>query len=572
VHPSVGDPVERGRQRRLIAVLLAAPFLLGPAAVQALGGRLDHAMLVLGLCALSGICWLAALAIATTGRRAGLDLMALPFASAAVGLVIAGAGGAASPLALLAAAPAIEAWWVGRSRAAGLAGCAAAAVALAVSALAGPLLPPMAAISAAQWLVPVAYAATVWLRFRDMTAVVPLAAAEDGEAVETMLDAVVIRLSRTGEAVDVSAQARRIFDMQPELLLGGGLFERIHISDRLAYLTALADLREGAAHRKAEIRLRLPAAEGGQPAVRYRPFLFELAAAEAGSILAVVRDNAEMADMRRALAEAKDKADGQDLAKSRFLAAVSHELRTPLNAIIGFSDMLLHEVYGGFSDPRQKDYAGLIRDAGNHLLSVVNCILDVSKIESGAYSIHPEPFRFGEAAEMCRSMIAQQAEAKAIRLEDRVAANAGEIRGDRRAVRQILINLLSNAVKFTPEGGEVAVGARRLGSRLTFWVSDTGIGIAAEDLDRLGQPFMQVQNDYTRRYDGTGLGLSLVKGLVALHEGSMTIESAPGRGTTVTVSLPCDGPAGRVEPPAMLVAMATSGNQEENDGTFRKTA
>ena len=151
-----------------------------------------------------------------------------------------------------------------------------------------------------------------------------------------------------------------------------------------------------------------------------------------------------------------------------------------------------------------------------------------------------------EAVEMCQSMMRLQAEAKNIdACRHRLHRTAGEINADRRAVQQILINLVSNAIKFTPDGGDVVVGAKRIGSRLHFWVRDTGIGIAEEDFANLGKPFMQIQNDYTRRFEGTGLGLSLVKGLVALHEGTMSIESMPGEGTTVTISLPVNGPKER---------------------------
>ena len=235
-----------------------------------------------------------------------------------------------------------------------------------------------------------------------------------------------------------------------------------------------------------------------------------------------------------------------DIAKSRFLAVVSHELRTPLNAIIGFSDMLGHEMFGPFTDPRQKEYAGLIREAGSHLLSVVTSILDVSKIACGSYPIEPQLFRFSDAVEVCRSMVSLQAAEKSLTLETDIAPSAGRIVADRRAVQQMLINLMSNAVKFTPSGGTVTVGANRLGLPAAFLgerhrhrhqARRTSAGSAGRS--------RQVRNDYTREHDGAGLGLSLVKGLVELHEGSMMIESAPGEGTVVTISLPVAGPAGR---------------------------
>jgi cell cycle sensor histidine kinase DivJ len=194
-------------------------------------------------------------------------------------------------------------------------------------------------------------------------------------------------------------------------------------------------------------------------------------------------------------------------------------------------------------------------------------------MEAGAYRTNPEPVRFAEAAEMCRSMMQLQAETKKIRLELRVAADTGEVNADRRAIQQILINLASNAIKFTPEGGEVAIGAQRVGSRLHFWVSDTGIGIAEDDLAQIGQPFVQVQNDYTRAFEGAGLGLSLVKGLVSLHEGSMSIDSMPGEGTTVSVSIPVDGPKADKDRLVVLADATPAGRKNgEVHGPLRKTA
>ena len=290
-------------------------------------------------------------------------------------------------------------------------------------------------------------------------------------------------------------------------------------------------------------------------------------------IVMLVRTNNEMARLREALAATTDCAQSLEISKSRFLAAVSHELRTPLNAIIGFSDMLQHEMFGPFADPRQKEYVGLISESGNHLLSVVNSILDVSRIEAGTYPTTPEPFRFCEAVDMCHAMLKDQARNREIDLQVEIASDIGEIDADRRAVKQILINLLSNALKFTPSGGRVVVGGKRIGSRLHFWVSDTGIGIAEDDLALIGKPFTQIQNEYTKRFDGAGLGLSLVTGLVSLLHGTMAIESAPGEGTTVTISLPADKAA---KQPARdehgVVPLPRSIAKEDLDGTYRKRA
>jgi cell cycle sensor histidine kinase DivJ len=376
--------------------------------------------------------------------------------------------------------------------------------------------------------------------------------------------------------LDASPQARRILGLAPELLLSTGLFDRLHVADRVAYMCALADLREKEGFRRVEARLRVPGSTG-TAAADYRPFTIEMMrpagspASTGPAITALLRADEATATLRAALAASADTAESLELARSRALAAVSHELRTPLNSIIGFADMLLHGMLGSFSDPRQKEYVGLVRESGCHLLAVVNSILDVSRLESGAYPSDPEPFRFSDAVEMCRSMLQQHAKDKQLDLKVELSPGIGEVHTDKRAVKQMLINLISNAIKFTPEGGTVAVGAKRVGSRLHFWVSDTGIGMSAGDLARIGKPFMQVQNDYTRRFEGAGLGLSLVKGLVALHHGTMAIESEPGHGTTVTISLPVDAPV-RESVAGDVVVMKASRSKEDFDGTFRKTA
>jgi two-component system, cell cycle sensor histidine kinase DivJ len=255
--------------------------------------------------------------------------------------------------------------------------------------------------------------------------------------------------------------------------------------------------------------------------------------------VAILRDNAAHAGLREALADANHRAE---IGKARFLATVSHELRTPLNAIIGFSDMLASGMAGPLASDRQRDYVGLVRESGEHLLAIVNAILDMARIESGTYPIQPETFRLADAVDTSLSMVSCQAKTKDVTLVREIDAAQGELFADRRAVQQILINLLSNAVKFTPQGGRVTLTAARDARRVTLTVADTGIGISADDLARIGRPFVQVLNDYTRQYEGTGLGLSLVKGLIELQDGSMTIDSAPGEGTLVTVTLPIRTP------------------------------
>lgn len=582
VHPSVHERSDRERQRRFIGVMLAAPFFAAGAAVTLVTSGMGAAVTMAAIFAAFGLCWFVALLVAATGKMAAAGPIALAMAALALGGLIGAAGGLSSPVAMLALALPFEAWWICASRRAALWGAASAVIAIALQSLSAAFLPFVGAhVAAWHWLVPLAWALTLVPRVSAFRGTAGAADTVDaGDRLEDIIDAVVLRVARHGEVVDASAKARTLLKLPPELLSGTGLFDRVHLSDRVSYLSALADMRDGALSRRLELRIRLPQNGGGAHngnglvADNYQPFALELVRGEQQSdvFTLVLRQNDEAARLRDELAQANETAAAAEVAKGRFLAVVSHELRTPLNAIIGFSDMLLHEMFGAFKDPRQKEYVGLVRDSGQHLLAVVTSILDVSRIESGVYATEPEPFRFMEAVDMCQSMMRLQAQAKNIDLRTQIAPDAGDINADRRAVQQMLINLVSNSIKFTPDGGDVVVGAKRIGSRLHFWVRDTGIGIAEEDFANLGKPFMQIQNDYTRRFEGTGLGLSLVKGLVALHEGTMSIESMPGEGTTVTISLPVSGPKGRPANPSGVLTMPVPRAKGDGNGSLRKTA
>jgi cell cycle sensor histidine kinase DivJ len=235
---------------------------------------------------------------------------------------------------------------------------------------------------------------------------------------------------------------------------------------------------------------------------------------------------------------ARTAAEPADLAKTRFLATMSHELRTPLNAIIGFSEMIVQQDALQLDAARRKEYAQLINDSGQHLLSVVSGILDMSKMESGNFEIAPEPFAPRAALINCCSLLALKARENCIDLVTRVPEDLPVMIGDPRAFKQVALNLVSNAIKFTEHGGKVTVSAGVEGSRLLLRVTDTGVGIAADDLKRIGDPFFQAGKTYQRRHEGTGLGLSIVKSLVALRAGELTVQSKLDEGTTMTVSLP----------------------------------
>jgi signal transduction histidine kinase len=224
--------------------------------------------------------------------------------------------------------------------------------------------------------------------------------------------------------------------------------------------------------------------------------------------------------------------------KAAFLASMSHELRTPLNAIIGFSDTMMMEVFGPLSE-RYKNYAGDIRHSGEHLLALINDVLDLSKLDAGQADLKDEEFDPAELiAESLRMMVNQAGKAQ-IALTTQIAQGLPWLKADKRRIKQIVINLVSNAVKFTPAGGQVTVSARLTqAGDLAVAVADSGIGIAAEDIPKVMERFGQVDSPMSRKHEGTGLGLPLSRQLAQLHGGDLVLESVVNEGTTVTLTLP----------------------------------
>ena len=356
----------------------------------------------------------------------------------------------------------------------------------------------------------------------------------------------VLRHDRAGSVLSASEESRSLFGLAPHDLIGRGLFERIHVADRPLFLKTIADALAGDYTATAALRLRTGRSEGRrsgfeEPVFAWIEFRARRSPDETeGVLLALVRDVTRAKTHEEQLESARMEAERASLWKDRFLANVSHELRTPLNAIIGFAEMLGNPELTPNNPEKAREYAQIIETSGQHLLSVVNSILDVSKIEAGAFELAPERFSLPALADSCCDMIKLRAERAGINIIRRYAPGLDDIVADKRSCRQILINLISNAVKFTPKDGYVSIDIVPEGNSLKLVVADTGIGIAPKDLSQLGQPFFQASASYDRHFEGTGLGLSVVRGLVGLHGGAISLESAPGEGTTITVRLPLD--------------------------------
>jgi signal transduction histidine kinase len=274
---------------------------------------------------------------------------------------------------------------------------------------------------------------------------------------------------------------------------------------------------------------------------------YYLARREVGEAERLRRYIAELEETKRSLeatsqtlSHALVAAEAASETKAQFLASMSHELRTPLNAIIGFSDFLIMEAFGPIGNQRYRDYVKDIRESGTLLLSLINDILDLSRLDAGQATLRDEILDLGDVIAEAVRMVRVQANDAGVDLSEHVEAHLPHVRGDRRRVLQVMLNLASNAIKFTPAGGAVRITAFLRGDEVTASVSDTGIGIAEADIPKALERFGQVDSRLARKYQGAGLGLPLARQLMALHGGKLTLESKLNRGTTVTISFPVD--------------------------------
>ncbi|WEK48524.1 MAG: ATP-binding protein [Candidatus Kaistia colombiensis] len=255
----------------------------------------------------------------------------------------------------------------------------------------------------------------------------------------------------------------------------------------------------------------------------------------------------EMVELAEKYSEQKDRAEAANRTKSEFLANISHELRTPLNAIIGFSEIMQSGLFGPLGSPKYGEYCQDINASGNFLLNVINDVLDMARIEAGRMTLDMQPLMLDEIVDEAARVMSPEATARKVRIEADLESSLG-LNADRRAVKQMVLNLLSNAVKFTPENGHISVRARKIGGAVTLTIEDNGIGIPKEALKKLGRPFEQVQNQFTKSHKGSGLGLAITRSLAELHGGAMRIRSHEGKGTIVSIRLPLLQTA-QLEPP-----------------------
>ncbi len=372
-------------------------------------------------------------------------------------------------------------------------------------------------------------------------------------AISQVVGDVIICFDPLGSAEFVSAECETLFGLQRSELIGRGFFEHIHVGDRPNFLKAVADVTRTSERISTTLRLRtlVPSSEGRMSSVPVFLWLEmhvrQFADKNDFSIAAILHDITKAKQREEELEASRCAAERASQSKDQFLANMSHELRTPLNAIIGFSEILGNNELAPQESAKRLEYAGIIHQSGMHLLSVVNSILDMSKLQSGSFALVPEPFEIAPLIDLCCDMTKLKASERNVELIRAYPRSMPEIFGDKQAYKQIVINLLSNAIKFTPGKGRVTIGAQPEGNSLVIRVTDNGIGINAQDLTQISNPFFQASASYNRAYDGTGLGLSIVRGLVALHGGTIAIESELGKGTSVAVRLPRDCRQARIK-------------------------
>ena len=371
-------------------------------------------------------------------------------------------------------------------------------------------------------------------------------------AVAAICEDVMLTISADGTARVAAGSLDRLLGLSGRQPRGDWLFHRLHVSDRPLYLCQLASARGGMACEPFDVRLRkgetMPGEEG-----RAEYIWVQLKFCRHGledRLFLSLRDVTGRRARDAALERARDAAEDASIAKTRFIASASHELRTPLNAIIGFSDMLSRSQEDRLPLQRRREYANLINQSGQHLLQLVDRMLDTSRIETGHMELSIETVDLAGCLEGCRAMVGPLAEERGVELLFPSSKDVPRLPADAHALKQIILNLVINAIKFSHRGGCVEVSVCVDGAFVKISFKDSGIGIPAQMIGRLGQPFLRLERDGEAHPNtpGNGLGLSIVKGLAELHGGRLTLESREGKGTTACVYLPAGALRGATRP------------------------
>ena len=384
---------------------------------------------------------------------------------------------------------------------------------------------------------------------------------------------VVLRPDEIEQARRAEKQLRRVVEGSAQGVIVRTNSDVLFVNDAFAHLMGFASTRELTAHNDAETAAGRNANNSGAIHPDDRPLVTEhirrrLAGEETvshyefrlqrpdGTIVWVdtaaalvqwdgqpaslswLSDISRRKRMEEELIKSKEAAEFANRTKTEFLANMSHELRTPLNAIIGFAEVIKDEMFGPVGQDKYADYAKDIHSSGRHLLDLINDILDLSKLEAGKLELHESDVVLRTVVEQCLTLIRNRAEKNAVRLTSDVEPRLPRLRCDERAVKQVLLNFLSNAIKFTPAGGEVTLRVCRVADGIAISVKDTGIGMSQADIDVALSAFGQVDSKLARRHQGTGLGLPIAKSLIELHDGTLSVDSAPKLGTTMTATFP----------------------------------
>jgi PAS domain S-box-containing protein len=352
------------------------------------------------------------------------------------------------------------------------------------------------------------------------------------DVLRSMLDPLVV-VDGGGRIETANEAACQLFACEAEDLTGRRVADYLGETDLAAWQTATAG---DTARRTAEDLMRRD--DGSTVPVLVSCSPMPSRSGGSSRFVLILRDITERIGAEQRLRAAKEEAEVANRSKSQFLANMSHELRTPLNAILGFSDIIRRQAFGALGHRKYAEYAQDIHFSGEHLLAIINDVLDLAKVEAGRFDLREELIDVADLIDRTFRLMAERVHAAGLKSTIHAAPDLPILRADERLVRQIVVNLVSNAIKFTPSGGRITIDAHRSADDLSIAVRDTGIGIARDDIAVVMQPFGQIANAYQRGHGGTGLGLPLCLSFARLHGGDLSIDSTPGQGTTVTVRFP----------------------------------